>query len=126
MGVPQGSILSVTLFIVKINSITRCIRNGVDKFLFVDDFGVSYQSKHMQAIGTCNFIGIELKIGLIIMVLNFPNQRLSVSIFIGERGLHPDPYLVLYNNPIPFQKGNKIPWHFTRFKTDICPSYQGP
>ena len=42
MGDPQGSILSVNLFIVKINSITSCIRNGVDKSLFVDDFGVSY------------------------------------------------------------------------------------
>ena len=50
MVVPQGSILSVTLFIVKINSITSCIRNGVDKSLFVDDFGVSYRSKHMHAI----------------------------------------------------------------------------
>ena len=50
MGVPQGSILSLTLFIVKINSITSCIRNGVDKSLFVDDFGVSYRSKHMHAI----------------------------------------------------------------------------
>ena len=50
MGVPQGSILSVTLFIVKINSITRCIRNGVDRSLFVDDFGVSYRSKHMHTI----------------------------------------------------------------------------
>ena len=47
MRVPQGSILSVTLFIVNINSITRCIRNGVDKSLFVDDFGVSYCSEHM-------------------------------------------------------------------------------
>ena len=44
MGVPQGSILFGTLFIVKINSITRCIRNGVDKSLFVHDFGVSYRS----------------------------------------------------------------------------------
>ena len=42
MRVSQGSILSVTPFIVKINSITSCIRNGVDKSLFVDDFGVSY------------------------------------------------------------------------------------
>ena len=57
MGVPQGSILSVTLFIVKINSITSCIRNGVDKSLFIDDFGVSYRSKSMQAIkDSSNFI----------------------------------------------------------------------
>ena len=44
----QGSISSVTRFIVKINSITSCIRNGVDKSLFVDGFGVSYCYKHMQ------------------------------------------------------------------------------
>ena len=50
MGVLQSSILSVTLFIVKINSITRCFRNGADKSLFLDDFGVSYRSKYMQAI----------------------------------------------------------------------------
>ena len=30
MGVPQGSILSVTLFSVKINSITQCLKPGVD------------------------------------------------------------------------------------------------
>ena len=50
MGVPKGTILSVTLFIVKLNSITRCIRNSFDKSLLVDEFGVSYRSKHMQAI----------------------------------------------------------------------------
>ena len=35
--------LSVTLYTVKINSITS---DGVDKSLFIDDFDVSYQSKH--------------------------------------------------------------------------------
>ena len=50
MGVLQGCVLSVTLFIVKINSIPSCIRNGVDKSLFVDDFGVSYRSKQVHAI----------------------------------------------------------------------------
>ena len=50
MAVLQGSISSVTLFIVIFNSIASCIRNGVDKSLFVDGFGVSYRSKHMQAI----------------------------------------------------------------------------
>ena len=48
MGVPHGSILIVTLFIVKINIITSCIRNGVDKSLFVGDFGDFYRSKRMQ------------------------------------------------------------------------------
>ncbi len=32
-GVPQGSILSVTLFILKINSITESISTGIEKFL---------------------------------------------------------------------------------------------
>ena len=46
----EDSTLPVPLFIVKINSITSCIRKSVDNSLFVDDFGVSYRSKHMQAI----------------------------------------------------------------------------
>ena len=45
--------------------------------------------------------------------------------FCRRRGLHPDPYSVLHNNAVPVKKKNKVPWHFTRFKTEICPSYQG-
>ena len=47
IGVPQGIILSVTLCIVKINSITNYIRVGADKSLFVDDSGVSFQLNHI-------------------------------------------------------------------------------
>ena len=36
MGVPQGSILSVTLFILKINSIADVIPASFEKLLFVD------------------------------------------------------------------------------------------
>ena len=42
------------------------------------------------------------------MVLNSRNQRLSVCIFCRRRGLHPDPYLVPYNNPIPVKKETKF------------------
>ena len=38
MGVPQDSILSITLFSVKINSITQFLKPGVDCSLNVDDF----------------------------------------------------------------------------------------
>ena len=50
MGVPQGSILSVTLFYVKINSITQCLKPGVDCSLYVDDFQVCYRSSNMSII----------------------------------------------------------------------------
>ena len=37
-GVPQGSILSVTLFSLEINNIIKCLNPGVDCSLYVDDF----------------------------------------------------------------------------------------
>ena len=40
MGVPQGSILSVNLFLVQINSIAQCLKPSVDCSLFVDDFHI--------------------------------------------------------------------------------------
>ena len=50
MGVPQGSILSVTLFSVKINSIALCLKPGVDCSLYVDDSQICYISSNMSII----------------------------------------------------------------------------
>ena len=50
MGVPQGSILSVTLFSVKINNIVKSVCPGVECFLYVDDLCIFYRSKHMHSI----------------------------------------------------------------------------
>ncbi len=41
-GVPQGSILSVTLFSMKINDIVKVLTNGIDCSLYVDDFLICY------------------------------------------------------------------------------------
>ena len=49
-GVPQGSILSVTLFSIKINHIVKNINPGVDCSLYVDDFLICYRSKNMHTI----------------------------------------------------------------------------
>ena len=40
-GVPQGSILSVTLFAVKVNSFDAVIPNNINTSLFVDDLQIS-------------------------------------------------------------------------------------
>ena len=108
IGVAQGSILSVTLF-VKINNITRCIRNDVDKSLSVDDFGASYRTKHMHAIER----QLQLHLNRIDNWADnngfkFSQSKTAPLHFCRRRGLHPDPYLVLYDNPILVKKETKF------------------
>ena len=50
MGVPQGSVLSVTLFALKINSIVEAISPGVECSLYVDDFLIVYRSKYIHIL----------------------------------------------------------------------------
>ena len=50
MGVPQGSILSVTLFNLKINNVVKAVNPGVECSLYVDDFLVCFRSKQMRTI----------------------------------------------------------------------------
>ena len=47
-GVPQGSILSVTLFSIKINCITKCLTLGIEDYLYVEDFCITSRSEYMQ------------------------------------------------------------------------------
>jgi len=49
-GVPQGSIISTTLFIVKINSISDYFPVHIEKFLYVDDFVLCCSSNNMDII----------------------------------------------------------------------------
>ena len=49
-GVPQGSILSLTLFSLKINNIVKCLNPGADCSLYVDNFLICYRSKNMNTI----------------------------------------------------------------------------
>ena len=50
MGVPQGSILSVTLFSIKINSLAKVLNDNIEGSLYVDDFLICYRGKHMNTI----------------------------------------------------------------------------
>ena len=47
---PQGSILSVTLFSLKINSIVSCLLPDIKCSLYVDDLAIYYSSSHMSSI----------------------------------------------------------------------------
>ena len=50
MGVPQGSILSVTLFVLKINQLANEIDPDIMRALFVDDFTICFRSRSMETI----------------------------------------------------------------------------
>ena len=101
MGVPQGSILSVTLFSIKINNLAKVLSENIEGFLYVDDFLICYRGKNMNNIERQLQICLN-KIEKWAMENGF---KFSSSITLGmhfcnKRGLHPDPELKLYNSPI--------------------------
>jgi len=59
MGVPQSAILSVALFMLKINSIIKCLPVGVRGSLYVDDFCICFRSKTLIQ-SNVRFSGVSL------------------------------------------------------------------
>ena len=102
MGVPQGSILSVTLFSLKINNIVNYLNTGVDCSLYVDDFLISYHSKHMytaerqlqQCLNRLQTWSNENG-------FKFSTTKTVCVHFCQQRKHHPDPSLTLNGAPIP-------------------------
>ena len=81
-GVPQGSVLSVTLFAIAINGIAKLIPADVMSTLFVDDLSVSFSSTRMAIAErkiqtTINAINKWQRC----MDLNFLQVRLCACIF---------------------------------------------
>ena len=109
MGVPQGSILSVTLFILKINSIADVIPASFEKSLFVDDFSITCSSRNMASI--------ERQLQLCLNKVEkwadengfkFSKTKTVCMHFCNKRKLHPDPTLTIYNSQIPVVSQTKF------------------
>lgn len=96
-----GSILSVMLFAVRINSIATCLKPDTEGSLFVDDFSISYSAKFMHTI--------EDHLQEVLTKLEcwvdkngfkcFPSKTVCMH-FCRKRGLHHDPNLLLFGNTI--------------------------
>jgi Reverse transcriptase (RNA-dependent DNA polymerase) len=101
MGVPKGSVLSVTLFVIKINNIVNCLPAGVRGSLFVDDFLICYRSKNMHCIERV-LQGCVKKIELWADNNGFQFSKLKTVCmqFCNKRAHHPEPSLRLCNTEI--------------------------
>jgi len=109
MGVPQGAILSVTLFSIKINSLAKVLNNNVDGSLFVDDFCISSRS--------CNMSNIERQLQLCLNKISkwalengfrFSKSKTQAIHFCNKRKFHNDPELLLDKEPINIVKEAKF------------------
>ena len=107
-GVPQGSILSVTLNI-KINDIVKNTNPSVDCFLYVDDFLICYRSKNMHTIerqlqqNLNNIQDWATKNDF-----KFSKSKTVCMHFCQLRKAHDDPVLTLYGVPIPVVEETKF------------------
>ena len=109
MGVPQGSILSVTLFSLKINSLAKILSEDVQGSLFVDDFLMSYRAKNTR---TC-----ERKLQCCLRKIEewctengfkfSPSKTVCVH-FHNKRGMLPEPNLILNGKKIRVVRETKF------------------
>ena len=131
MGVPQGAILSVTLYILKINSIIKCLPAGVRGSLYVDDFCICFCSKSL--------IAIERQIQRCLNDIQkwadengfqFSQSKTVCMHFSQLRSANADPDLKLYGVSIPvvnefkflgliFDKKLTFEQHIRYLKTDV-------
>lgn len=101
-GVPQGSVLSVILFIIKINGIIKQLPPYVHGSLFVDDFQIHCAGEDMNFItrqmqlAVNNINNWTKKNGFVI------SKEKTVGMhFCRRRGLHLDPKILLETRRIP-------------------------
>ncbi|GBN45610.1 RNA-directed DNA polymerase from mobile element jockey [Araneus ventricosus] len=104
-GVPQGSILSVTLFILKINNILNHLPLSVKGYLYVDDLCIFCTGMNMNCIQR----QLQTAINNISQWSDDNGFTISASKtaavhFCRKRNLHLDPELQLNGVSIPFLK----------------------
>ena len=101
-GVPQGGVLSTTLFSIKINDIVKCIGNLTDCSLYVDDFCICYRSKGMATIEHQLQQNLnKIKNWATSNGFKFSKSKTQCVHFCQLRKQHDDPVLHLYGSPIP-------------------------
>ncbi|GBL78442.1 putative RNA-directed DNA polymerase from transposon X-element [Araneus ventricosus] len=101
-GVPQGSVLSVTLFILHLSQILNHLPSSVRGSLYVDDLQISCQGSNMHLIER------QLQNAVNKLIAWCDNNGHTISAeksrcvhFCRKRNMHLDPNIRIRNSPIP-------------------------
>lgn len=106
---PQGSVLSVTLFIVKMNTITSVIPPNLSYSLYVDDIQISISSSNLALIERQLQIAInKLSKWADENGFRFSLEKTTCVMFSRRRGLSLDPSLSLNGHDIAVQSAHKF------------------
>ena len=107
-GVPQGAILSTTLFNFKINDIVKQVNPGVECSLYVDDFVIIYRSPTVDAIqGKLQHTIHSLEKWTLKNRFTISKNKTVTMHFCRDKKCR-DPVLKLDNDPIQFVKEAKF------------------
>ena len=102
MDVPQGSVLSVMLFNIKINYIVKNINSRINCALYVDDFLICYRARNMKPIERQLQICLDkLHKWTTENELKFLKEKMKCVHFCNQHMLHLDPVLKIDHTEIP-------------------------
>ena len=108
-GVPQGAILSTTLFNVKLNDIINCLDYKTDGSLYVDDFCICFRSKNMRTIERhLQQCLNRIEDWATRNGFKFSKSKTQCVHFCQQRKMHNDPALYIYGSEIPVVAESKF------------------
>ena len=118
--VPQGSILSTTLFNIKINNIVNCLDPKTEGSLYVDDFCICYRSKSMRTVERhLQQCLNKIENWALYNGFKFSKSKTQCVHFCQLRKLHDNPQLYLYGSLIPVVDEAKFGVIFDRKRSFI-------
>ena len=108
-GVPQGSVLSCSLFTLAINGLTSALPRYVENSLYVDDFAIFANSANLQEaerriqIAVRNASKWTKNHGF-----NFSTTKTVCMHFTKKRGIFPQPTIMMAGNTIQYVEKTKF------------------
>ena len=101
VGVPQGNVLSCTLFALAINGLASCMPPLIDASFYVDDFAIFTSSAHLLSAERCIQLAVNLANALCQdHGFKFSAAKTVPMHFTRLRGVFPAPRFHLGRSPI--------------------------